>query len=518
MIKFLMSALLVALTVTPGSVLQALELPGIFSDHMVLQQEQPLPVWGRAEPGAVIIVNFGKQSVESVADAEGKWTATLAPEKASATPATLQVRSGDKELAFKEVLVGEVWLCSGQSNMEWGTKASLNGDLIVLESSNALLRVYQVDRHASTEPRFSATATWTPATPQSIAWFSAVGFYFGRILQPALGVPVGLISASWGGTPAIAWTRPSVFEKHALLMEHAAEWEAGMKTYPERLAEFEPRMAEWKKAKGLAPDAKVNQDRYPDAPKPPPFDPASSRRPGVLANGMLSAVAPFAIRGVIWYQGEGDAAWVPEKYDERLAVMVGDWRAWWNNPTLAFGVVQLANFNQPVEGPSDSNWAKLRESQRRFVQNDPQAGLAVAIDVGEANDIHPLDKETLGQRLARWALADVYKKIALRGGPEPVEAMFDASVKIQFKSVGGGLWIFNGGPLEGFTLAGEDGVFHAAKAEIKGKDTVEVSTPSVPAPQTVRYAWASNPRGANLSNKQRLPAGPFEMKSAAPKP
>jgi sialate O-acetylesterase len=175
----------------------------------------------------------------------------------------------------------------------------------------------------------------------------------------------------------------------------------------------------------------------------------------------------------------------------------------------------LANHTQPVAEPGNDEWARLRESQRRFVRDDPHAGLAIAIDVGEANSIHPYDKETVGQRLARWALADVYKKIKLRGGPEPVEATFDSAAHIRFDSVGSGLWAFNGGPLEGFTLAGTDGVFYAANAVIKGKDTVEVSSPSVPAPQSVRYAWARNPRGANLRNKERLPAGTFELTKSA---
>jgi sialate O-acetylesterase len=492
--------------------LRALELPSVFSNQMVLQQGQPLPVWGRAEAGATVTVIFGKQSIETVADPAGNWKATLAPEMANAAPATLQVRCGAQEVVFTEVLVGEVWLCSGQSNMEWALRPSLNGDLTELGGSNPLLRLLLFWRHASTSPRFTAKAVWAESSPKSIAPFSAVGFHFGRILQPALGVPVGLIGVSYSGAPAIAWTRPAVFYQHPLLVQRAEEWEKGMKTFPADLAEYETKLAAWKTAKGIPLETKINNDQYPDAPKAPLHNPESGWRPGVLANGMLAPVAPFAIRGVIWYQGEGDAGWVPEKYDERLAIMVADWRDWWQNPSLAFGVVQLANFGKPSKEPADSGWSRLRESQRRFVGKDPHAGLAVAIDVGEANDIHPLDKETVGERLARWALADVYKKISLRGGPEPVGATFESLVRIRFESVGGGLWIFNGGDLEGFTLAGTDGVFHPAKAEIKGKDTVEVTSPAVPAPQTVRYAWAANPRGANLSNKQRLPAGPFELK------
>jgi sialate O-acetylesterase len=490
---------------------RALEMPAIFSDHMVLQQGQPLPVWGRAEAGATVAVAFGKQSVEAVADAEGNWMATLAPETSNATPATLQVRSGAKEVTFKDVLVGEVWLCSGQSNMQMTIAQGLNADITPLAGSRPHLRLYLVDRVASPTPRFSATVTWTTTDYKTISSFSAAGFHFGSVLQASLDVPVGLIAASWGATPAIAWTRPAVMDKHPLLAQHVAEWEEGMKKFPERFTAYEAKCAEWNKSKGKPADAKVDHWSNPGAPKPPPYDPNGSQRPGNLANGMLATVAPFAIRGAIWYQGENDTAWVPEKYHERLSVMVNDWRIWWNNPTLAFGVVQLASHKFPVDGPSDDPWPRLRESQRQFVRNDPHAGLAVAIDVGEGNDIHPFDKETVGQRLARWALTDVYKKITLRGGPEPVEATFDALVRIRFESVGGGLWVFNGGDLTGFTLAGADGVFHEAKAEIKGKDTVEVSSPSVPAPLTVRYAWAINPRGANLTNKQRLPAGTFEM-------
>lgn len=493
--------------------LRALELPAIFSSHMVLQQGMPLPVWGRAEPGAKVAVTFGAQSAEAVADAEGRWMAALAPEAASATPATMNVRSGDKEVVFQDVLVGEVWLCSGQSNMQLTVGQSLNADLTALGGTNPLLRLFLVDQVASTTPRFSANATWTHTDPKTIAAFSAAGFYFGSTLQSTLGVPVGLIAASWGATPAIAWTRPAVLDQHPLLIQHVAEWEEGMKKFPAQFAAYAARCAEWNKSKGKPADARVDHWSNPDAPKPPPYDPNGSQRPGNLANGMLATVAPFAIRGAIWYQGENDTKWVPEKYHERLRVMVDDWRVWWNNPNLAFGVVQLASHKFPVDGPSDDPWPRLRESQRQFVLRDPHAGLAVAIDVGEGNDIHPLDKETVGQRLARWALADVYKKISLRGGPEPVEATFGEKVLIRFGSVGGGLWVFNGGDLQGFTLAGADGVFHAAKAEIKGKDAVEVTSSSVPAPQAVRYAWAINPRGANLSNRQRLPAGTFEMRN-----
>ena len=505
-------ALLLGLAFLP---LRALELPTIFSDHMVLQQGRPLPVWGRADAGATVEITFGKQSVQATADASGRWSATLAAEPANATPSTLRVRSGDKALAVEDVLVGEVWLCSGQSNMQMTVAQMLNPDLTTLGGQNPLLRLHLVDRVASPTPRFSANSTWTTSDAKSISAFSAVGFHFGSILQKTLGVPVGLVAASWGETPAIAWTRPAVLDKHPLFLENVAEWERGMKTFPERNAVYLAKCAAWNKSKGFPPEAKVDHWTYRDAPKPPPYDPNGSKRPGNLANGMLATIAPFALRGAIWYQGENDTEWVPEKYDERLALMVQDWRDWWHTPDLAFGVVQLAAHSHPVATPTDEGWARLRESQRRFVLKDPHAGLAVTIDIGEANNIHPFDKETVGQRLARWALADLYKKIRLRGGPEPLDATFGNTAKVRFQSVGSGLWAVNGGPLAGFTLAGADGVFHPAQATLKGKDTVEVASPSVPAPQTVRYAWARNPRGANLGNKERLPAGPFELTRTA---
>jgi sialate O-acetylesterase len=511
-ISQLAAGMLALLVNAPLPALRALELPTIFSDHMVLQQGQTLPVWGLADAGATVKVTFGKQSAQTTADTEGKWLAKLAPEPASATPATLQVRCGAKEIVFQDVLVGEVWLCSGQSNMQIQIRESTNADMVSLGGANPLIRLYTVDRVASPSPRFSANTTWTPTKPSTITQFSAVGFHFGTMLRKTLGVPVGLIAASWGATPAIAWTRPAVLDKHPLFIANLAEWEKGMKTFPERFAAYKTKCEAWNKSKGFPPDAKVDHWTHNDAPKPPAFDPEGSNRAGNLANGMLSTIAPFALRGVIWYQGENDTTWVPEKYHERLHLMVDDWRVWWNNPDLAFGVVQLASHGQPTDRSKDDEWACLRDSQRRFVAKDPHAGLAVAVDVGEANNIHPFDKETVGQRLARWALTDIYKKIILRGGPEPVEATFDRDVRIRFDSTGDGLWALNGGPLEGFTLAGADGLFQAARAVIKGRDTVEVSSPSVTAPQTVRYAWARNPLGANLSNKQRLPAGTFELK------
>jgi sialate O-acetylesterase len=508
-----MSAVLCLLIAAPSihAETAALEIPTIFSDGMVLQRDMPVPVWGRAQAGARVTVRFANQAVDATADASGAWIARLAPLAASAAPAELAVESGDASRVIRDVLVGEVWLCSGQSNMVWTMGNSLDGDLDALGATNPLIRLYQVDMTPAAEPRFSAKAAWSHSTPATVPGFSAVAYHFGKALQPALGVPVGLIQSAWGGTPAISWTRSSAFPQHPQLMERHQAWEEGVAKFPAQLEEWKKAMEEWKKANGIAPGTQINPQQHPNAPKFAGYDPTSQHRPGSLANGMIAPVAPSALRGVIWYQGESDAT-KPTRYDEHIAVLFNDWRKWFENPSMPVGIVQLASFMPVKSEPSDDPWPHLRESQRRFVRKDPHAGLAVAIDIGETDDIHPTDKTTVGRRLARWALADVYGKLTLRGGPELDAADFtDGGVKLTFSQTGSGLRAFNGPPLLGFTLAGADGVFHPANAKITGKDSLVVRSKAVPDPVHVRYAWQNNPASANLRNQERLPASPFEI-------
>lgn len=489
----------------------SLSVPNIISDGMVLQRDITAPVWGQAKPGSEITVTFAGQTATARADEKGNWLVKLQPLPANASPSPMKIAAGLEKLEVKDVLVGEVWLCSGQSNMAWTVGKMIDGDIEALAPGSPDIRLYNLERKTADSPRFTGEAKWTGTSPSAVSAFSAVGYQFGKVLHAALGVPVGLINSSWGGTPAIAWTRPTALQKHELLAQSAAEWEKNMPDFPAQKAAWEKAMADWKQANGLAPDAKVDPRQNPTAPKAPRFDPESPNRPGSLANGMIAPIAPFAIRGAIWYQGEADAGWEPKRYRERLAVMFGDWREWFQNPDLQIGVVQLASYMPPKTEPSDDPWPNLRESQRQFVLGDKKAGLAVAIDIGEADDIHPRDKFTVGRRLARWALADVYGKLALRGGPELVSASFaDGQVSLKFTQIGSGLRPIDGPPLRGFTLAGADGSFKDAIAEIKGTDMVVVHAESVPDPVAVRYAWQNNPAGANLANVERLPASPFE--------
>jgi len=499
-----------AATLAPAAM--ALEVPNIFSDHMVLQQDIELPIWGTADPGTAISVEFADQEINTTADSNGKWILHLDPVEAGGDPQILIIESGENRLEFADVVVGEVWLASGQSNMEWSLNRTLDGDMNSIRPADDSIRFYDVSNTTSQEPRFTDEAKWQISGPDSSPSFSAVAYHFARDLQEILEVPVGIIHASWGGTPAIAWTREQVFDKHPLLSEKQAEWEQRLGNYPEAYAAWETEVDQWRKANDQPDNLNAWQIRRQGGPRAP-RGPNSPHRPASLANGMLAPVAPYAIRGAIWYQGEADAGWAPEQYDERLGLMIEDWRDWWNLPEMAFGIVQLANFLDPKAEPSNDPWPNLRESQRRLAAEDDLTGLVVTIDVGELNDIHPRDKFTVGRRLARWALADVYHLLDLRGGPELQGAeVAEGSVLLTFSEVGSGLTQIDSRSVKGFTLAGADGVFYPADAKIIDETTLQVSSPEVIAPTHVRYAWQNNPVDANLGNKERLPASPFEVK------
>lgn len=484
--------------------LAALTVPNVFSDHMVLQRERPIPVWGKAEAGETVTVEFASQKAQAVADASGQWSLRLEPLDASFEPQILRIQGSDTELNFTDVLVGEVWLCSGQSNMDWPVKQLKDADLEIATANHPAIRLHNVTHVTSDTPVFSSAATWEVCTPATVGAFSGAGYYFGRDLHAYLHVPVGLIEAAWGGTPAIAWTRAEVLDQHPQFQEKLTEWQGHLRDYPQALKKWESEVARLK-----TENPALTRWQLPRK----PFGPDSPHRPASLANGMLAAVAPYALRGAIWYQGENDAGWHPEDYDQRLRLMIEDWRDWWSIDDLHFGIVQLANFLQPKSEPADDAWPRLRESQRRLAHSLSHTGLAVTIDLGEANDIHPRNKQDVGRRLARWALADIYGADVLAGGPVLQKAQFDGdTVTLTFEQVGSGLAILDAHTLGGFTLAGEDGVFHPAQASIEGTDTVIVSSPEIIRPVHLRYGWQNNPVDASLGNQERLPASPFEVR------
>lgn len=452
-----------------------LELPSVFSDHMVLQRDSPVNVWGRAQPGAEVLVSFSGQNVNGKADAEGTWNVQLQPMDSSSNPQTMEVRSGPASVHFRDVLVGDVWLCSGQSNMVWMLRTVADGDIETTGSNMSRLRLFQVGRKTEEKPRFSSGDKWMLCDSASSAQFSAIAYFFGKKLHQTLNIPIGLIESSWSGTPIAAWTGERSLLAHVHTKTLVESWDASIKR-----RNFDPKVA-------------LHRDR-----------------PGILASSMLTPVCPFSLKGCIWYQGEDDIVWEPDLYDLRLGIMLDDWKQRWGQTELPFGIVQLANFGTTSAKPVDSNWARIRDCQLRFSLKTPGVGLIVAIDQGETDNVHPARKQVLGNRLARWALTDVYRKINLAGGPiiRKFEAV-DGGIEVAFDNVGKGLIALHGGPLREFAIAGDDRIFHRANAAIVAPDRVIVRSDAVAEPVAVRYAWADNPIHANLYNDQRLPASPF---------
>jgi sialate O-acetylesterase len=435
------------------------KLHGLFTDHMVLQRDMKVPVWGKAKPGENVTVEFQGQKVAAQADAEGNWLATLAPLKAGG-PATFKVAGAGNTIELKDVLVGEVWICSGQSNMEWSLNATRDPKDVIARAANPNIRLFDVPKtpkpapqgnlgsveEMKNPPKNRAFAKWLECGPETVPGFSAVGYYFGRTLQKDLNVPVGLIHSSWGGTAAQRWTSKGVMENDPQL-------------------------------KGLK-----GSDLY---------------------NGMIVPLEPFAFRGVIWYQGESNAG-NAKQYFHLMNAMIKNWRDDWKQGDFPFLTVQLAPYDN-VKVPGQ--WAELREAQLFTTFKVPNTAMAVITDAGDPKDIHPKDKAVVGERLALAARAIAYKEKVVYNGPIFDSVKFEGGKAIvTFKSVGGGLET-KGGPLAGFTIAGKDGQFHKAEAKIV-ENTVIVSSPDVAEPTAVRYGWANYPV-ANLYNREGLPATPF---------
>lgn len=500
-----------------GHQITALELPSVFSDNMVLQQEADLRIWGKADYGETVTVTFADQEVSTPVNADGMWQALLKPMKASFEEQSLKVKSGGEEKIFKNVLVGEVWLASGQSNMGWMVNQSVDSDILLLGANDPYLRLHKVAYQPSRQLEFSSRNPWTEDDQRNVKYFSSVGYQFGRDLRKTLQVPVGIIHSTVGGTPTVAWTRSGAIAKTPQLQAIDEDWETSLARYEEIMASWEKEYAVWRDAKGIRSENYEVHKRQGAPRKPEGAD--SPRRPASLANGMIAPIAGYTLRGAIWYQGEADANTNPETYDERLRVMIEDWRDWWNAPEMPFGIVQLPGFMKAQNRPVNSNWAKLRESQRRVAESDPNTGLAVTIELGEANDIHPPEKILVARRLARWALADVYGKIDLRGGPEIVSAVKEGStILLTFSETGSGLHVRDAEELTGFTASDsmtEPEVwwqtnFYEVEAEVVSKTEVRLTIPQGRNPVRVRYAWQSNPTNTSLTNKERLPASPFE--------
>jgi sialate O-acetylesterase len=425
--------------------------------------------------------------------------------KAGTGPLEMTV-AGKNTLKLTNILVGEVWVCSGQSNMEWSLNRINNGDKEIAEAKYPKIRLFMVAKATAAAPQADCKGQWVECSPQTVPPFSAVGYLFGRQLHQDLGVPVGLIGSNWGGTPAESWTSREMLEADPDLKVIYDRWKQNAENYSKALEAWEKSkeksLADWKAA---ADKAKAEGKQAPRQPAPP-NDPAKSPHcPTSLYNGMIAPLIPLGIRGAIWYQGESNAG-RPVEYRKLFPAMITDWRKHWGEGDFTFLFVQLANFMARKNEPTASNWAALREAQTMTLAL-PKTGMAVIIDIGEANNIHPKNKQDVGKRLALAAEAGTYGKDVVYSGPmyESMKVEGD-KVHLKFKHIGGGL-VAKGDKLTGFAVAGEDKKFVWADAKIEG-DTVVVSAKDMVKPLAVRYAWADNPE-CNLYNKADLPAVPF---------
>ena len=647
--------------VAPLSALQAaeLKLASLFTDHMVVQRDRTVPVWGWANAGEKVTVEFAKQTKTATADVSGKWVVKLDPMPVSAVPGEMKVSRSLKPepLILSDILVGDVWLASGQSNMGFGVKGSLNGEQEIAAATYPALRLFSVAQCATLTPTNAVKGAWQPCSPQTVGEFSGVAYFFGRELHSRLKVPIGLLHSSVGGTPAEAWTRLEAMSAIPGLGERAKKEIAQILAQPEDNKRFPGERDAWERKYGVQPPpisqaarkwadpaldtsdwkhvtlpgrwqnlgfktggvfwlrkeilipeelagkaswisfnwvseqydtaflngvevgrandkapgfynvqrgypvpgklmkagrnvvafrvvsatekAGVHQwgkgvfpfaglknvddnwllkveAAFPPLPpealksRPKPNDIAFRGVSASLYNGMIVPLIPFAIKGVIWYQGESNAARAPE-YRQLLSALIGDWRAQWGQGDFPFHIVQLANYYTDTKDPAESGVAAVREAQLQVSETVTNCGLAVAIDLGEEG-IHPKNKQDVGKRLALQALSKTYGQAVPCSGPIYRAMTVDGSaIRITFDHSDGGLHAKNG-PLQRFAIADANKKFVWAEAKIDG-DTVWVSSPQIKTPVAVRYAWGNNPEGCNLINGQGLPASPFRTDS-----
>jgi sialate O-acetylesterase len=451
----------------------AVKLPAIIGDNMVLQRDQPVPIWGWADKGEEVTVAVGAQTLKTKAGDDGRWKVTFAkvdtkPEgkivSSSGTTVTMQWRlrepltmtvngSSGNTITIKNILVGEVWAGSGQSNMEWCVAAANNAQKQIAAAKYPKIRLFTVVKKKAGEPQTDCAGKWVECSPADVPGFSAVLYFFGRQLHKDLGeMPVGLIHTSWGGTPAEFWISRKALEANPKLKHLAG--------------------------------AGDNSSLY---------------------NGMIAPLIPFAIRGAIWYQGESNVSRAYE-YRTLFPAMIANWRADWSQGDFPFGFVQLAPFRYGGQNPA--NWAELCEAQRMTLDALPNTGMAVTTDITDIHDIHPKNKQEVGRRLALWAEAKVYGRNLVYSGPIYKSMAVEGNkIRLQFEHVGGGLIARDGKPLTDFTIAGADQKFVPAVAEIDG-NSILVHSDQVAQPVAVRFGW-NDIATPNLANKEGLPASPF---------
>ncbi len=491
------------------AIAEALRLPAIFSDHMVLQRDQPVAVWGWAESGADVDVHFKGQKVTTQADETGRWRVNLEPLQADAEPAQLKVTSGEQALTVDDVLVGEVWLCSGQSNMEWTVDRSADADAEIAAADWPLIRHIDAPRRPSMLPMHDIQADWQVCSPETAAKFTAVGYYFARKLHQELDVPIGLVNCSWGGTRIEPWIPIQGFAKVPELAElyktiqakqpSSDAYQASARAYLDALDGWMEQAEEHLATRGLITEPKAFPDQL------QPF--TNHQDPTMLFNGMMRPFIPYTIRGSIWYQGESNRKDGMAYLYMTKALVLG-WREVWERPDLPYYYVQIAPFQYGDENPHVL--ARFWEAQAEIEKQIKHTGMVVIHDIGNLKDIHPANKQDVGARLANMALKRDYGHTEIIDSGPRYESMKADGDKLllKFTNVGERLTSRDGEALSWFELAGEAQPWTKANVEIIAPDTLAVSAPGIDKPVAVRFAWHKLAE-PNLINSAGLPAAPF---------
>ncbi len=469
------------------------KLPNVFGSHMVLQRDQKNKVWGLGDAGEAVTVSIGQQSHKATAAADGKWEVMLDALPVGG-PLTLTVK-GKNEVKFEDVLVGEVWICSGQSNMQWSVNSSTDPDLEKAAAKFPKIRMINFPQIGKQEPIWThPDRQWQVCTPDTIGNWSAVGYFFARQLHQTLDVPVGMINNAWGGSAAEAWVNRDVLAKNETLKPLVDRWMVDEKAHDDLAKNTNLNEDQKKQLAGM--QGRMN----------------GNARPANIYNGVLKSHLGYGIKGAIWYQGESNAGRAYQ-YRDLFPVMIQNWRDEWKQGDFPFYWVQLADYTDEKPEPGDSDWAELREAQTMTMKRLPNTGEAVIIDIGEGKDIHPKNKVDVGRRLARWALAETYKVAGIPCRSPLFKSMEkkDGKIVLTFENVGtdANAWRpFDVRQPRGFTIAGEDKKFVHATATILPDGKIEVSSDQVKAPVAVRYGWANNPV-VNMYATNGLPLTPF---------
>jgi len=516
-IPLLLIALAIALTANSFA---DVTLPALLADHMVIQRGSPVHVWGMATPHESVSVAFRGETKATEADDLGRWSVYLSPGEAGG-PFELSVKATNA-ITLKDILVGDVWVASGQSNMEFAMNSLANPQAEIAAAQYPRIRMFLVDHKPADYPLEDVGSKgWVACTPETVADYSAVAYFFARNVQQKLGVPIGLIETFWGGTPAESWTSLSSLSADASLMPVFASRAKTVAAQSTTILQVKQDEREYQKT--------VEQAKAEGKPVPwPQWHPDfAAWAPAALFNGMIAPLTPLAIRGVIWYQGEANSGERAPLYAHLFPTMIEDWRRAWGEGDFPFLFVQIANWNTEPDG----RWPEVRDAQRKTLALR-NTGMAVTIDIGDAVDIHPKNKQDVGLRLSLAARAIAYGEKLEWSGPlyrqvvqedHSLRVWFDHAEGLaakelrtsitqdqlsrrDFDSVEGQTAITK--RLVGFEVAGADGKYSAAEAKIEGTSVV-VSSAAVPKPVSVRYAWAPNPT-CNLVNKEGLPASPFQ--------